>query len=103
VYSNRYVKNYYSFIIAVFSTLIVASSSISNYGQYSVTNIVYGQLDSVQANFTNTTDEINLQDTPLKKDHVGDIDIVYKMFGKGDPIILHNGDSDSMNAWDPSF
>ena len=25
------------------------------------------------------------------------------MFGKGDPIILHNGASDGMNAWDPSF
>ncbi len=25
------------------------------------------------------------------------------MFGKGDPIILHNGASENMNAWDPSF
>jgi pimeloyl-ACP methyl ester carboxylesterase len=25
------------------------------------------------------------------------------MFGKGDPIILFNGASDSMDAWDPSF
>ena len=25
------------------------------------------------------------------------------MFGKGDPIVLFNGASDSMDAWDPSF
>ena len=46
---------------------------------------------------------VNIQDIPLKKVHVGDIDIAYKIFGKGNPIILHNGASDSMNAWDPSF
>jgi pimeloyl-ACP methyl ester carboxylesterase len=42
-------------------------------------------------------------DIPLEKVHVGDIDIAYKMFGKGDPIVLFNGASDSMDAWDPTF
>ena len=60
--------------------------------------------DSGQANSTNTTTGVvNIQDIPLKKVHVGDIDIAYKVFGKGDPIILHNGASDSMNVWDPSL
>ena len=40
---------------------------------------------------------------PAKKVHVGDIDIGYKILGKGDPILLFNGASDNMNAWDPSF
>jgi len=44
-----------------------------------------------------------MQDIPLKKVRVGDIDVAYKMFGQGDPIILFNGASDSMEAWDPSF
>jgi pimeloyl-ACP methyl ester carboxylesterase len=44
-----------------------------------------------------------MQDIPLKKVHVGDIDVAYKMFGKGDPIILFNGASDNMDAWDPSL
>ena len=101
VYSNRQVKKNYLFIIAVLSTLIVSSSSISNYGHYDVTNIVYGQTDSGQANSTNTTVLVNIQDIPLKKVHVGDIDIACKVFGKGDPIILHNGANDGMNAWDP--
>src|SRR6476619_4888260 len=84
VYSNRQVKKNYIFIIAVLSTLIVSSSSISNYGHYNVANIVYGQANSGQANSTNTTALVNIQDIPLKKVHVGDIDIAYKMFGKGD-------------------
>src|SRR6476620_9891149 len=105
VYSNRQVKRNYLFIIAVLSTLIVSSSSISNYGHYYVANVVYGQSpNSGQANSTNTTTGVaNIQDIPLKKVHVGDIDIAYKMFGKGDPIILHNGANDGMGAWDPSF
>jgi hypothetical protein len=35
--------------------------------------------------------------------HVGDIDVAYKIAGKGDPILLFNGGSDNMNAWNPSF
>lgn len=104
MYNNRQVKNDYLFIIAVLSTLIVSSSSISNYSYFDVTKVVYGQSDSGQTNSTNTTTGmVNIQDIPLKKVHVGDIDIAYKVFGKGDPIIFHNGASDSMDAWDPSF
>jgi pimeloyl-ACP methyl ester carboxylesterase len=44
-----------------------------------------------------------MQDIPLKKVHVGDIDVAYKMFGNGDPIILFSGASDNMDAWDPSL
>ena len=52
---------------------------------------------------SNSTNLVNMQDIPLEKVHVGDIDIAYKKFGKGDPIILFNGASDSMDAWNPSF
>ena len=65
--------------------------------------MVYGQTDIDQANSTDTTNLVNIQDIPLEKVRVGDIDIAYKMFGKGDPIILHNGASDTMDAWDPSL
>jgi pimeloyl-ACP methyl ester carboxylesterase len=44
-----------------------------------------------------------MQDIPLKKVHVGDIDIAYKMFGKGDPILLIQGVGGSMNSWQPSI
>jgi pimeloyl-ACP methyl ester carboxylesterase len=89
-------------IIAVISTLVITSSSISNYGYFDVTKAVYGQSIPDQMN-SNTTNSLNLQDIPLEKVHVGDIDVGYKMFGKGEPIILFNGAYDSMDAWDPSF
>ena len=74
--------------------LIISSSIVTN------THIVYGQTNQTIAK---NEDLMNIQDIPLKKVHVGDIDIAYKMFGKGDPIILFNGASDNMDAWDPSL
>lgn len=63
------------------------------------TNLVYGQPDQMNSNVTNS---INIQNIPVKKVHVGDIDIAYKTFGKGDPILLISGASSDMNAWKPS-
>jgi pimeloyl-ACP methyl ester carboxylesterase len=70
---------------------------------------VQGQAQQNQTNQTTIKTEglnansLDIQNIPLKKVHVGDIDVAYKMFGKGDPIILFNGASDSMDAWNPSF
>jgi len=46
---------------------------------------------------------INLQDIVTKQARVGDIDISYKTFGKGDPILLIMGYAGSMYAWDSVF
>ena len=54
-------------------------------------------------NFTNATNLVNIQDIPLKKVHVGDIEMAYKMFGKGDPILLIQGVGGSMDDWEPSI
>jgi pimeloyl-ACP methyl ester carboxylesterase len=102
VSSDRLVRKVHLVIIVVISTLGIASSSIINYGYFDITKVVYGQPDPDQTN-SNTTNLVNMQDIPLEKVRVGDIDVAYKMFGKGDPIILFNGASDSMDAWDPSF
>jgi hypothetical protein len=53
--------------------------------------------------YSNTTNSVNIQDIPSEKVRVGDIDVANKMFGKGEPILLFNGASDGMDAWDPSF
>ena len=104
VHSNRQARKDYLFTIAVISTLIISSSSISNYGHNGITDVVYGQSDTGQANSTNSpANFVNIQDVPLQKVSVGDIDMAYKIFGKGDPIILHNGASDDMDAWDPAL
>ena len=102
VSSHRLVRKDHLVFIAVISTLVITSSSIGNYGFFDITKVVYGQTDPDQT-ISNSTNLVNLQDIPLEKVHVGDIDVAYKMFGQGDPIVLFNGASDSMDAWDLSF
>ena len=80
------------FIIIIPITAIVLTTTI--------TIPVYGQPDKTSLN---ATDSSNIQSIPAKKVQVGDIDIAYKMLGKGDPILLYNGASDGMDAWDPSL
>jgi pimeloyl-ACP methyl ester carboxylesterase len=63
-----------------------------------------GLVDSNSSNNDNANaNTLNIQDIPAKKVHVGDIDIAYKTFGKGDPIILINGFSFAMDSWDTTL
>src|ERR687890_276262 len=95
-------KDHLILIAAAAPMLIIASSLIGNDGYFGTPKIVYSQSDQDQMN-SNTANSVNIQDIPLEKVRVGDIDVAYKMFGKGEPILLFNGASDSMEAWDPSF
>jgi pimeloyl-ACP methyl ester carboxylesterase len=52
---------------------------------------------------TNNANSLNVQDIPIQKIQVGDIDIAYKVFGKGDPILLISGSSSVMDQWDPTL
>ena len=81
-------------VILLFVLIIPTSIIATN------TPLVYGQTNQ---SIAENEDLLNINDIPAKKVHVGDIDIAYKMFGKGDPILLFNGASDGMDAWDPSF
>jgi hypothetical protein len=82
--------------------LIITSSLISIDGYFGTPKIAYSQSDPDQMN-SNTTNSVNIQDIPLEKVRVGDIDIAYKTFGNGEPFLLFSGASASMDAWDPSF
>jgi hypothetical protein len=93
VSSHRLVRKDHLVLIAVISTLVISSPSISNCGYFDITKVVYGQTDPDQTN-SSTTNSINMPDIPLEKVRVGDIDIAYKMFGKSYPILLFNGASD---------
>src|SRR5215217_2409809 len=65
-------------------------------------NRVYGQQpDQMDLNVTDSS--ANIQNTSENIVQVGDIDIAYKMLGKGDPIMLLPGGSADKNAWDTSF
>src|SRR6476661_4144024 len=81
-------------VIFLFVLIIPTSIIVTN------TPLVYGQTNQTISDNANL---LNIQDIPVKKVHVGDIDVAYKMLGKGDPILLFNGASDGMDAWDPSF
>jgi pimeloyl-ACP methyl ester carboxylesterase len=100
--NRRLVQKEHLIIIAAAPMLIIASSLIGIDGYFGTPKIVYSQSDQDQMN-SNTTKLVNIQDIPLEKVRVGDIDVAYKMFGKGNPILLFNGASDGMDAWDPSF
>ena len=86
------------FIIIFMFIMIIPTTAIML--TITTTNPVYGQQDKTSFN---ATDSSNIQSIPAKKVQVGDIEIAYKMLGKGDPILLFNGASDGMDAWDPSF
>ena len=100
--NHGHIRISHLIIITVISTLVISNPSISNYGFFEFTKVVYGQSDPNQRN-SNNTSSLNMSDTPVKKVHVGDIDIAYKIFGKGEPILLFNGASDNMNAWDTAL
>jgi pimeloyl-ACP methyl ester carboxylesterase len=63
------------------------------------TQFVYGQANQVNSD-KNNANSLDVQNIPAKKVHVGDIDIAYKVFGKGDPILLISGSGQVMDAWD---
>jgi pimeloyl-ACP methyl ester carboxylesterase len=66
-------------------------------------NRVYGQQpDQMDLNITDSS-AADMQNTSEKIVYVGDIDIAYKMSGRGEPILLISGGSADKNAWDPSF
>ncbi|MBV9175799.1 MAG: alpha/beta hydrolase, partial [Nitrososphaeraceae archaeon] len=97
-------------LITIVLIIIIPSGTIliitNNY--FGTTNFAYGQTDQTifnNANQTNTNNvnPLNIQNIPVKKVHVEDIDVAYRVFGKGDPILLIPGGSDGMNAWDPTL
>jgi pimeloyl-ACP methyl ester carboxylesterase len=61
--------------------------------------IAYGQANKMNSNLTNP---IASQNILPKKVHVGDIDIAYRMFGKGDVLVLIPGSSMTMDEWEPN-
>jgi len=82
-----------SAVIFLFVLIISTFTIVSN------SPLIYGQTNQT---ISDNADFLNIQDIPAKKVQVGDIDIAYKMSGKGDPILLISGASSDMNAWEPS-
>ncbi|MGN6628782.1 MAG: alpha/beta fold hydrolase [Candidatus Nitrosocosmicus sp.] len=54
------------------------------------------------SNTNNNTDNFNIANIEAKKINVGDINIDYKSFGSGPPIVLISGSGNVMDVW-PSY
>jgi len=89
-----------SLLIIAFPLLLIITNSIMVTTNSSVV-YAYSKLNQVRSNGANSTTDN--QAILAKKVHVGDIDIAYKSFGKGDPILLISGSGLVMDAWPPSM
>lgn len=80
-------------VSVVFSNVLISVGNIPAGYQ-----VALGQSGPTNSNMNNT---VNLHEIETKKVRVGDIDIAYKMFGIGDPVLLINGFSAPLDFWDP--
>lgn len=89
-------------ILIVFAfVLAISGYMISNFSYMATPIVAFSQSDTYMANLNETSSASN-EDVPTEKVRVGDIEIAYKMFGNGEPVLLVNGASAGIEGWDPS-
>ncbi|HEX6379349.1 MAG TPA: alpha/beta hydrolase, partial [Nitrososphaeraceae archaeon] len=64
--------------------------------------LVYAAVSSTNSATNITSQSFSLDNIETKKVRAGDIDIAYKIFGKGKPLLLIPGFSMTMDMWDPN-
>jgi pimeloyl-ACP methyl ester carboxylesterase len=97
------IKSNTSFLPIVVLSLVVSISvmmAADNFFDTTAAVAYDNKLDQMRSNITHS---IDIQNIPAKKVHVGDIDIAYKTFGKGDAILLISGSSNVMDVWPSSM
>jgi pimeloyl-ACP methyl ester carboxylesterase len=77
--------------ISTFSIMLIITGSFG----IMTNSFAYGQASQ--------TSSFDVQNIPAKNIRVGDIDIAYKVFGKGDPFLLISGSGLVMDGWDPTM
>jgi alpha/beta hydrolase fold len=90
----RKIKEH-SVIISIFLLMLISSS-------FGIVSLQFASGQASQVNSANAT-SLNVQNIPAKKVQVGDINIAYKTFGKGDPILLIIGLGSVMDTWNPTI
>lgn len=94
------IKRDYVIITSIILSLILIAAPLANFS-FSQQQSQMGS--NSRSNNNTDVNMLNIQAIPAKKVHVGDIDIAYKIFGSGDPILLINGYSFAMDNWDPTL
>jgi pimeloyl-ACP methyl ester carboxylesterase len=89
-------KSLIAFLLVIMLIFLSIFTFTTNGKTSGAVSKAYGELDQSTSTFTNLT---NVQDIPAKKVRVGDIEIAYKAFGKGDPILLISGSGNVMDVW----
>jgi alpha-beta hydrolase superfamily lysophospholipase len=82
--------------LAAMTIVLFVIAPVQGQAQQNLTKQTTIKTEGLNAN------SLDIQNIPLKKVHVGDIDVAYKMFGNGDPILLIQGLGGSMDSWEPS-
>ena len=94
-------ENASSVLITIFLFVLIITLPTTMTTTTTISRVYGQQPDRMDLNVTDSS--ANIQNTSEKIVKVGDIDIAYKMLGKGEPILFISGGSADKNAWDPSF
>jgi hypothetical protein len=91
-------------MITVLLLVFIVTSTTATVSSIYFATVVFAYSKPNEVNSDITEGSLDIYNIPLKKVHVGDIDVAYKTFGKGNnTIILINGAGENMNFWDPHF
>jgi pimeloyl-ACP methyl ester carboxylesterase len=80
--------------------LLIIVLFITSNTNYDLIYNVFGELYNINSKLVEAG---SVEDIPAKKIRVGDIEIAYKTFGKGDPILLISGSGNVMDVWSTTF
>lgn len=113
--SRQTIKNLtILFVVITLAIPLITSSSLPFSGGNNNTIVsVYAFVNDNDGNKTNTSSNatglnssssemyVRSANIDTKKIRIGDIDIAYKIFGKGDPLLFISGFSMTMDMWEP--
>ncbi|HEX5976550.1 MAG TPA: alpha/beta hydrolase [Nitrososphaeraceae archaeon] len=98
-------------VISFMTSLLLATmvivggiEAVISSGQIMTANnrLAYAAFSSTNLSASITSQSFSLDNIETKKVRVGDIDIAYKIFGKGKPLLLIPGFSMTTDMWDPN-
>ena len=95
------LKTQFNIVVIIVLISILSFAIINNYDGMTLINAQ--RTIDLDNNTTDNTNILDLKNIPSKQVRIGDIDVSYKKFGNGDPILLIMGYSGSKNDWDPTF
>jgi pimeloyl-ACP methyl ester carboxylesterase len=91
-----YVRTGMILIFGIFLLLLIVPGGLTKINNTNGYFVYAQQNQSLNSNVTSPLD------LPAKTIHVGDIDIAYRIFGKGEVLLLIPGSSMTMDEWEPN-